>query len=349
MIRGSMAALGKPARIDRPSLDLVIPLYNEEAVLHELLARLRQVFDREALERCDVRSARYVFVDDGSSDRSAWIVAEAIEAGLPAVLYRLSRNFGHQNAVSAGLDLSCADLVAVIDADLQDPPELILDMIAEWRRGHDVVFARRRHRKESPLRNLGAWFFYRLVAFLADVRVPLDSGDFCLMDRRIVKLLARLPENLRFPRGLRAWAGFSQTGLEYDRPPRRAGRSKYSLTKLYRLATDGVVSSSVRPLQVAQVASVSFLLLSVVAGGLLLLDPRRIGIPPLILLGFLLILLGNLVQVFCIYILGAYVGRTYLEVKGRPPYVVMEAIGETGEADATDAADSLHGQRQSPR
>ena len=325
-----MAALVKPCRPDRPSLEVVIPLCNEENVLNELLACLARVFAHDNLARSGVRSVHYVFVDDGSADRSAEILSEAISTGLPATLYRLSRNFGHQSAVSAGLDFARADIVAVIDADLQDPPELILDMIAHWRDGYDVVFARRRRRKEHPLRNAGAWLFYRLVAFLADIRIPLDSGDFCLMDRRIVELLSRLPERLRFPRGLRAWAGFRQTGIEYDRPARRAGRSKYSVAKLYRLATDGVVSSSIRPLQLAQLASVSFLCLSLLVAGLLLLRPRSLGIPPVILAGYLLIILGNLVQVFCIYLLGAYVGRTYLEVKGRPPYVVMEVIGNTG-------------------
>ena len=202
-------------------------------------------------------------------------------------------------------------------------------MVTRWRAGFDVIFACRRHRKENLLKNVGAWLFYRIVALLADIRIPLDSGDFCLMDRRIVQVLARLPERLRFPRGLRAWVGFSQTGIEYDRPARHAGRSKYSLGKLYRLATDGVISSSVRPLQVAQVASVSFLLLVLLAGALLVGRPSTLGIPPLILAGYVLILLGNLVQVFCVYILGAYVGRTYLEVKGRPPYVVWEVVGDS--------------------
>jgi glycosyltransferase involved in cell wall biosynthesis len=323
-----MPALIKARRSEQPSLEVVIPLCNEADVLQELLARLTQVFALDELARNHVRSAHYVFVDDGSADRSAEILSDAVAAGLPATLYRLSRNFGHQNAVSAGLDFARADVVAVIDADLQDPPELIYQMIARWRDGYEIVFARRHRRQENPLRNAGAWLFYRLVAFLADISIPLDSGDFCLMDRRVVELISALPERLRFPRGLRAWAGFRQIGIDYDRPPRRAGRSKYSLGRLYRLATDGVVSSSIRPLQVAQVASVSFLLLSIVVAAMLLLRPQRLGIPPAILGVSLLILLGNLVQAFCIYLLGAYVGRTYLEVKGRPPYVVMDVIGD---------------------
>jgi dolichol-phosphate mannosyltransferase len=331
--RGPAAASATRRRPEQPTLDVVIPLCNEEAVLGELLASLRSAFSESSLRQAGIGSVHYVFVDDGSVDRSAEILGEAIAAGLPATLYRLSRNFGHQNAVSAGLDFSRGDAVAVMDADLQDPPELVPEMLKKWREGFDVVFAQRRRRKENVFRRAGAWLFYRAVAFLADIRIPLDSGDFCLVDRRVVDVVRALPERLRFPRGLRAWAGFRQTGIGYDRPPRRAGRSKYGIARLYKLATDGVVSSSIRPLQVAQVASVSFLLVSVVAAGLLLFRPSGLAIPPVALAGFLLIALGNFVQVFCIYLLGAYVGRTYLEVKGRPPYVLMEVIGERGAAD----------------
>ena len=311
------------------SLDIVIPVWNEEKVLGLLFTRLGEVFSSANLARDRIRVVRYLFVDDGSHDGSAQAIAHAIELGLPALLVRLSRNFGHQNAVSAGIDLSRADLVAVIDADLQDPPELIAKMVGQWREGFDVVYGHRRSRQEGLLRVAGYWLFYRLVAFLADIKVPLDSGDFCLMDSRVVGHLRDLPEKLRFPRGLRAWVGFRQTGVEYDRPERQAGRSKYTLARLYRLATDGVISSSVRPLQAAQVFSVSYMLLTALLGLLLLLRPPQLGLAPWILLGYLLIITGNLVQVFCIYILGAYVGRTYLEVKGRPSYVVMEMVGQS--------------------
>lgn len=309
----------------RVTLDLVIPIWNEEDTLPALLARLREVFSAPARERHRLGGVRFVFVDDGSRDRSAEMLAKEIAAGLPAILCRLSRNFGHQSAVSAGLDLAEADLVAVIDADLQDPPELVPEMVARWREGSDVVYAQRRKRKDNPLKVAGAWVFYRLVALLADLDIPLDSGDFCLMDSRVTRAMKALPEKLRFPRGLRAWVGFRQNGLEYDRPPRAAGRSKYGWRRLYRLATDGVVSSSVRPLQLAQVFSVSYLLLTLL-GLTALLRPASAGIPPLVLAGYLLIVIGNFVQVLCIYILGAYVGRTYLEVKGRPTYVVRELI-----------------------
>jgi dolichol-phosphate mannosyltransferase len=320
------------AREGAVSLDVVIPVWNEEAVLPRLFESLGAVFSREARETLGLASVRYVVVDDGSRDGSAvWLRDAILERGLPAVVYRLSRNFGHQNAISAGLARASADLVVVIDADLQDPPEVIPAMVLRWREGYDVVFGQRRSRRGNPLKRAGYWAFYRLVAFLADISVPLDSGDFCLMGRRVVEAVCALPERLRFPRGLRAWVGFRQTGVAYDRPERAAGRPKYTFRRLYQLATDGIVSSSVRPLQLAQVFSVSYLVLILVLGAALLYARARMhleGPSFLVLLGILLILTGNFVQVFCIYILGAYVGRTYLEVKGRPSYLVMEVIGE---------------------
>lgn len=309
------------------SLDIVVPFFNEEDVLRVLLDRLEAVFPPAERARHGVTHVCYVMVDDGSTDRSAAVVAAAIEQGTPARLVRLSRNFGHQNAVDAGLAESRADVVAVIDADLQDPPELILEMLSRWRDGYEVVYARRRRRRESAMKRAGYWLFYRLIAFLSDVRIPLDSGDFCLLDRRVVSALRELPETLRFPRVLRAWVGFPQTGVDYDRPARRVGQTKYTLAKLYRLATDGVVSASIRPLQIAQVFSVTYLLVTVGLGLAFCLPVASDwGIPAWVLVMYLLILFGNFVQVFCMYILGAYVGRTYLEAKGRPAYLVMEVV-----------------------
>ncbi len=321
-------AIGAAPRTAPVTLDLVIPFFNEEEVLATLLTRLRSAFSAERLRAQGVSAVRYLLIDDGSSDGSAAVLAAAIQDGLPATLVRFSRNFGHQNAVSAGLALSKADVVAIIDADLQDPPELVLDMVALWRDGYDVVYARRRRRAGSLLKRVGYALFYRLIALLADVRIPLDSGDFSLLDRRVVRAMGALPETLRFPRILRAWVGFRQTGIDYDRPERGQGTAKYTFIKLYRLATDGVTSASVRPLQLAQVFSVTYLAVIVVLGALVLAFPRwpELGVPPWALACYLLILSGNFVQVFCMYILGAYVGRTYLETKGRPPYVIMEVV-----------------------
>ena len=220
------------------TLDLVIPIYNEAESLELLFQELDRTFSLVNLAPRNVGRVRYLFVDDGSSDASARIVTEKIRAGAPAALYRLSRNFGHANALCAGLDQTTADLVAVLDADLQDPPGVVLEMIDKAREGYDVIYAQRRKRKENIFKRMGYWSFYRLVAALSDINVPLDSGDFCLIDRGVVTALRTLPERLRYPRVLRAWVGFRQVGVEYDRPRRQAGTTKYSLGKLYRLATE---------------------------------------------------------------------------------------------------------------
>jgi dolichol-phosphate mannosyltransferase len=310
------------------SLEVVVPVVDEAQMLPLLLERLASALAPARLAEHGVRRARLLFVDDGSTDDTAAILAGRISAGLDARLLRLSRNFGHQGAVCAGLDAADADLVAIIDADLQDPPELLLTMVDRWRGGADVVYARRRRRRGSPLKRLAYWGFYRLVAFLSDVQLPLDSGDFSLLDRRVVLALRSLPERLRFPRGLRAWVGFRQEPLDYDRPERQAGSTKYAWSKLYRLATDGIAAMSTRPLQVAQVASFFFGvltlgLLAMLLGGFLAAPD---AIPRPFLFAYVLIASGNAMLSFCIYILGAYVGRTYLEVKGRPPYLIMEVV-----------------------
>jgi len=311
------------------SLDVIIPLFNEEAMVEPLTAELSRTFSPDALTKHNISRVRFVMIDDGSKDRTAAAISAKIAAGFPGVLIRLSRNFGHQNALCAGLDHCDADVTAVIDADLQDPPELVLQMVDRWREGFEVVYAERHTRKGSIIKRIGYWGFYRLVALLSDISIPLDSGDFCLMDRSVVNALRKLPENLRFIRGLRAWVGFRQTGLPYDRPERRAGETKYSFSKLYALATDGIASFSIRPLKIAQILAFSYFMFSAV-----LLTVLGIGwltgmgspVPPLMLITYLLIVSGNGAMCLCIYILGAYVGRAYLETKHRPMYIVQEVI-----------------------
>lgn len=314
------------------SLDIIIPMYNEQDVLDLLFKRLDAVFSKANQTTHRLRGVRYVLVDDGSRDRSAEMVARHIENGSPAVLYRLSRNFGHQNAVSAGLQHADADMAAVIDADLQDPPEVILQMVAKWREGFDVVYGERRKRKEGVVKRSSYWLFYRILSFLAEIDIPQDSGDFALIDRTVLHAMRTLPETLRFPRVLRAWVGFRQVGLTYERFARAAGTPKYSFHALYNLATNGVTSASTRPLQLAQLFSVFYLLLVsvLVAVTVTQLWSYRATNPIVFwsVLGYVLIALGSLVQMLCIYILSAYVGRTYLEVKGRPSYFVMEVIGD---------------------
>jgi dolichol-phosphate mannosyltransferase len=336
MIGTPQVNLGGGPRTGPATLEVIVPVLDEAEVLGLLLERLQAALAPDQLRAHGVARARLLFVDDGSTDGTAALLAARIAGGLDARLVRLSRNFGHQSAVCAGLDAADADLVAIIDADLQDPPELLLPMVDRWRAGADVVFARRRRRLGNPIKRLAYWSFYRLVAFLSDIKLPLDTGDFSLLDRRVVAALRRLPERLRFPRGLRAWVGFRQEAFDYDRPERQAGATKYAWAKLYRLATDGIAAMSTRPLQAAQFASFFFGVLTVVLLVILLggwLGPTA-AVPLPFLLAYVLIASGNALQSFCLYILGAYVGRTYLEVKGRPPYLVMEVVEPPAGEDA---------------
>jgi len=320
---------------DKLTLDLIIPLYNEAEVLDILFDTLDKTFCAANLAARNVVAVRYIFVDDGSSDASARIISERIRAGASAVLYRLSRNFGHANAVCAGIDQATADLVAVLDADLQDPPEVVLEMIDRAREGYNVVFGQRRQRKENVAKRSGYWIFYRLVALLSDINIPVDSGDFCLMDRRVITALRSLPERLRYPRVLRAWVGFNQIGVEYNRPQRQAGISKYPLSKLYRLATDGIAAASIRPLKIAQLSSFLFGMVAVllmVVFMLMLSGQLRATLSLPFLLISLLIASGHALTMLCLYVFSAYLGRMYLEVKGRPPYIIMEEIARLADA-----------------
>ena len=311
------------------SLDLVIPVYNEAEVLDLLFEQLDRTFSPAALGEHGLSDVRYILVDDGSSDDTARIISARIQEGARAVLIRLSRNFGHASAITAGLDYSTADLVALLDADLQDPPDVVLEMVARAQAGYDIVFGQRRKRKEGVVKRLGYWSFYRLVAALSDIKIPLDSGDFCIMSRRVVSAMRDLPERLRYPRVLRAWVGFRQTGVEYDRPRRRAGRTKYTMGRLYRLATDGIAAASIRPLKVAQLSTFLFggmaAALTVVFG-LALGGWIQITVGHPILLASLLIAASNGLIMLTLYVLSAYIGRMYLEIKGRPPYLVMERV-----------------------
>ena len=311
------------------SLDIIVPVYNEAEVLAELFDRLKCVFCEEGQRDNLITKVRYIFVDDGSTDESAEMISSALEEELHGMLIRFSRNFGHQAAITAGLDHSKADVVAIIDADLQDPPEVILEMLKRWHEGYDVVYGIRQDRKENFLKRLGYWGFYRIVRFMSSVSVPLDCGDFCVMDRGVVDVLATLPERLRFPRGLRAFVGFNQTGVAYSRPARFAGQPKYTMARLYRLATDGIASLSIVPLRAAQLFAFSYFVLAFLVGFFALLSilfSWKLPVDLPLLVGFIIILCGLGLQLFCSYILGAYVGRTYLEVKGRPPYIVMEKV-----------------------
>jgi dolichol-phosphate mannosyltransferase len=321
---------GFPARRDRhrkPLLSVVVPVFNEEQVIPLTHARIVEVLG--GLEHFDLE---LVYVDDGSEDRSLTLLSDIAQSDRRVCVASLSRNFGHQPAVTAGLRQASGDVVAIIDADLQDPVELIPEMLTKWREGYLVVYGVRRNRKESAQRVLAYNTFYRLLSWLSDIDIPRDSGDFCLLDRAAVDAINRLPEKNRFVRGLRAWYGGRQIGLPYDRPPRAAGKSGYSIGKLMNLAFDGIVSFSLFPLRLifwlglgsfifAMLALLFFLAHRIFAFKIFGHTPGDVpGFTSLILM---VLLLGG-VQLLSLGVVGEYLGRIYLEVKRRPEYVLSQ-------------------------
>lgn len=315
-----------------PGLSVVVPLRDEEESIGELDRRLRSVLDALDLD------AEVVFVDDGSLDATSARLAE-IERRDPCIrVVRLSRNFGHQAAVCAGLDHARGRAVVVMDGDLQDPPELIAEMVRLWRQGHEVVYAVRRSRSESLPKRLAYAAFYRLLRSISDLDIPLDSGDFCLLDRKVVDVMVHLPERLRFVRGLRTFVGFRQVGLPYDRPARGAGRSKYPLWSLARLAVDGLVSFSSYPLHLVTQLGVAAAGLAAALTSWVVWDAFAHGTSPR---GWastvVVVLFMSSIQLISLGIMGEYVRRIFVEVKGRPTYIVRdrdddEAIGSIDEA-----------------
>lgn len=310
----------------QPTVSIIIPIYNEEENIRELYHRLQSV-----IEQLD-GEAELIFVDDGSRDNSLNLIREIYERDYHVKYISLARNFGHQIAVTAGLNNVIGKAVVVMDADLQDPPELVLPMIEKWRQGYQVVYAQRLFRKkESALKKFTAYAFYRVLRRLADVNIPADTGDFCLMDREIVDILNAMPERNRYIRGLRAWVGFRQTAIPFERDPRFAGKVKYSFAKSWALAINGIISFSRVPLKLAtylgMLSAAAALLMILLVLYWRLFDPAS----PLIgytLITIALFFLGS-VQLFCIGILGEYIGRIYEEVKGRPIYTVKEMRGVT--------------------
>lgn len=308
----------------RPLLSVVIPCMNEEAVIRETCRRLIATLSAGEF------AFEMIFVDDGSTDGTAAILRE-MQAGEARVrVVRLSRNFGHQIAITAGLEHAAGDAVAVIDADLQDPPEVLLEFVAKWLDGYEVVYGVRTEREgETAFKLWTAKAFYRLIGKLSDTEIPLDTGDFRLMDRRVVEALLSMPERDRFVRGMVSWLGFAQVSVPYRRSPRYAGETKYPLFKMLKFATDGIVSFSIIPLRLATWIGFIASGLSTLGIGVVLLE-RYFGVIGLVK-GWsstvIAVLFIGGVQLVCLGIIGEYVGRIYGETKRRPLYVVRERIG----------------------
>jgi len=308
-----------------PVLSIVVPLYNEEGNVAPLVERIVAIAGR--LEGAP--SYEIVLVNDGSTDRTLERIREEVARREHIVLVNLSRNFGHQLAASAGMDIAAGDAVILMDGDLQDPPELIADFVTKWREGYDVVYAVRRTRKgESPFKLFTARLFYRIIKRLTKVSIPVDTGDFRLMSRRVVEALNRSPERHRFLRGMVSWVGYNQIGIAYDRDERHSGITKYPLPKMLRFAIDGITSFSDVPLRFASYlgfisSAVAFLYALIVIGyKLFSLNPP--GYTPGWASTIVAVLFLGGVQLISLGILGEYIGRIYDEVKGRPLYLISD-------------------------
>jgi polyisoprenyl-phosphate glycosyltransferase len=306
------------------TLSVVIPCYNEEAVIVETVARLRRL----CAELTDI-DVELIFVDDGSHDRTRELLKAFVAEDVRIRMIGFARNFGHQIAATAGMDAASGDAVVLIDADLQDPPAVIREMISKWQEGFDVVYGTRVERAGESAFKLGtARVFYRLLSLLSDVPIPQDTGDFRLMSRDVVRTLRAMPERDRFVRGMVSWVGFRQTALKYKREERFAGESKYPLRKMVRFAIDGLLSFSTRPLQVSAAAGMLcavFALLGILYVLFFRLFTNQ-WVPGWTALMIAVLVVGS-VQLICMGILGAYVGRMYSELKSRPLYVVDEYVG----------------------
>jgi glycosyltransferase involved in cell wall biosynthesis len=319
--------------MSRPTLSLVIPIFNEEPIIPELDRRLRAFLNE--IGGGVGSSWEVVFIDDGSKDRSRAMLKALADAEPRYKVIGLSRNFGHQLAITAGIDRAEGDAVVVMDADLQDPPEVVRDMVARWREGHDVVYGVREKRHgETWFKRASAALFYRFLRAMLGVDIPVDAGDFRLLSRPVVLTLRALREQHRFVRGMVAWVGFRQVAVKYARPARFAGETKYPLRKMLGFAIDGITSFSIIPLRLATwlgvlsgftaLAGGAWAFYVKVGGG---------GVVPGWTTIMILVALGSSAQLLMMGILGEYVGRIYEEVKRRPLYAISEELN----FDASDA------------
>lgn len=303
----------------KKTLSIIVPVYNEADVLCEFHKRLSEAMEK--IEGMGV-AVSALFVNDGSFDKTQDILNDINNKDERLGFLRLSRNFGHQSAIRAGLDFVNSDAVIVMDADLQDPPEMLIQLLHPWiRNDADVIYAIRKSREGSIIKRFAYFVFYRFLNLISEVKIPTDCGDFALMDRCVYEQLKMLPESNMFLRGMRSWVGFRQCGIKYDRPERAGGKSKYGWKHLYKLATDGLASFSILPLQLAQVVAFIYACagVAVILGFWFSQGDFRNTL--VFLLYFAIPLLF-----FCIYILGAYVGRMYQEIKRRPAYIVAQVV-----------------------
>lgn len=309
-------------KLQYPRVSLAIPVYNEEAVVPELLRRTKAVLDSLPGGPHEI-----VIANDGSSDRTLELLEKAAAEDDRLVIVSLSRNFGHQTALTAALDHVTGDVAILMDADLQDPPEAVPTLLEAYAQGYDVVYVRRMNRKESWWLRACYHLFYRLLAALSDTQLPLDAGDFGLMSSRVIHELRKMPEHHRYLRGLRTWVGFRQIGIPMERPARHAGRTKYNPIKLLMLAFDGIFAFSIVPLRAAAILGVLAIALSVLYSIYSLYVKFWVGSPQGFTAIILVITFLSGMNLFFMGVIGEYVGRVYEETKARPHYVIGKIIG----------------------
>lgn len=335
----------------KPVISVVAPVYNEEGNLELLYQRVSEVLESTG------EPWELILVNDGSYDRSPQIMRALHERDPRVRVINFARNFGHQNAVTAGMDYARGDAVVLIDADLQDPPEVILQLLEKWREGYQVVYAVRKERKgESWFKRWTAKLFYRLIYRITDVDIPLDTGDFRLMDRQVVDALKAMREHNRFIRGMTSWVGFRQTGVPYVRQERHAGQTKYPLRKMIRFALDAITGFSYFPLQITIYASLLLALIAILAVPVVAV--LRLSGSQLQFEGqattLIVVLLMSSFQLFFFFIMGQYIARIYDEVRQRPLYVVAEVLDDeptdetSPEAEPTSDTAEEHGPQATP-
>lgn len=306
------------------TVSVVVPVFNEEEVIEQTHARLTDVMDATG------EPYEIIYIDDGSKDRTVSLIEAWTTDNDTIKLVSFSRNFGHQTAITCGMDLASGDAIVIIDADLQDPPEVIPDMLAKWREGFEVVYGKRASREgETAFKKISARAFYRFLHSMSDVDIPTDVGDFRLIDKKVRDVLLRIPEHNRYVRGLIAWLGFRQTDVMFERQARAAGVTKYPLKKMLKLAGDGITSFSYKPLRIATTIGIALSIFSflffifVFVSRLFNLQVMEPGFATLMCVmlfffGIVLIMLG---------IIGEYIGRIFEEVKGRPLYIIDKQYG----------------------
>lgn len=306
----------------RQLISIVVPAFNEEAVLPQFHQTIAQVLSELPFD------FEIVYINDGSSDNTLGIINELRQADKQVTLIDLSRNFGKEIALTAGLQKAAGDAVIVIDADLQDPPELIPDLIREWQNGYDVVYAQRTHRKgESLFKRTTAHFFYRIIQRISKIAIPEDTGDFRILSRRAVNALNTFGEQHRFMKGLFAWIGYSQKAVHYQRDPRHAGETKWNYWKLWNFALDGITSFTTAPLKISTYLGLFTAASAFVYGIYMVIETLIYGnpVPGYPSLIVIILILGG-VQLVAIGILGEYLGRIFNETKRRPLYFINEYL-----------------------